>query len=131
LLAWDRHVVGVNCVTKSIPASPTARAKSETVDGGVPVFSDPDMKGLQQVWRLGTGVLLVRASVLKQLPKGAWEMKYIPEKDVYQGEDWTFCECLEALSIPIFVDHGLSQLVGHEGMLEYTHELVGTVQQSG
>lgn len=127
LLSHREQVVAANCVTKSIPASPTARRKSEDPRGEV-VYSDPHMDGLEQVWRVGTGVMLVDADIFQQLGHGCWEMKYRPEAETYQGEDWSFCAACEQVGIPIYVDHGASQRIGHDGMLEYTHDLVGTVQ---
>lgn len=128
LLSHREQVVAANCVTKSIPASPTARRKSEDPRGEV-VYSDPHMDGLEQVWRVGTGVMLVDADIFQQLGHGCWEMQYRPEAETYQGEDWSFCAACEQAGIPIYVDHGTSQRIGHEGMMEYTHDLVGTLQE--
>ena len=128
LLSHGERVVAVNCVTKSIPACPTARRMSIDPKGEV-VYSDPGMQGTEQVWRVGTGVMLVDLDIFQQLGHGCWEMKYRPEAETYQGEDWSFCEACEKVGIPIYVDHSASQVVGHEGMMEYTHDLVGTLQE--
>lgn len=42
----------------------------------------------------------------------------------FQGEDWGFCERLEAAHIPIFVDQELSWEIEHLGVYSYGHELV-------
>lgn len=126
LLAWDKPVVAANCVTKSIPAAPTARMKGLTGPGEL-VYSDPDSKGLQQVWRVGTGIMLLRKDAFTQIPHDAFAMPYKEDIDDYQGEDWTMCEALERAGVPIFVDHEVSLSVGHVGMLNYTHDYVGQV----
>lgn len=125
LASRGKLVVAANCVTKTLPANPTARAKSADNPQGVPVYSDPGMSGLEEVWRVGTGVMLINMQVFDRIGLGVWDMKYLPEFQTYQGEDWTFCEACQSAGIPIFVDHGVSLEVGHIGQLEYTHQYVG------
>ena len=127
LLSHRLEIVAANCVTKTIPASPTARSKSADPKGDV-VFTDPGNHGVEQVWRVGTGVMLVQAKIFEKLGSGCWEMKYLPEAETYQGEDWSFCAACEQAGIPIYVDHSASQHVGHEGMMEYTHDYVGVLK---
>lgn len=122
-----KPVVAANCVTKSLPASPTARAKAED-PRGVPVYTDHGSTGLEQVWRIGTGVMLIAISVFEKIGNGVWDMKYLPEADTYQGEDWSFCEACEKADIPLYIDHDLSLKIGHEGHLVFTHDYVGVVQ---
>ena len=125
LAAHRQLIVAANCVTKQIPARTTGRQKDANVRGGTPVFSDSP--GLERVWRIGTGVMLIRMSVFAKIGNGCWDMKYVPEIDDYQGEDWSFCEACEKANIPIYVDHAVSRLVGHVGEMEYTHDLVGEI----
>ena len=37
------------------------------------------------------------------------------------------CEAIQKAGFDIWIDHGLSQVVGHMGDLEFTHDLVGEV----
>lgn len=127
LIKHNKPIVALNCVTKSIPAQPTARLKKDGDEQGEVVYSDPGTTGLQQVWRVGTGVMLIRRDALEAIPHAAWQMVYREDGDTYQGEDWSFCAAAEALGIPILVDHDTSRMVGHVGNLEYTHDLVGEV----
>lgn len=119
-------VVAANCVTKQIPANTTARYKSETIPQGTPVYTD-DKEGLEEVWRVGTGVMLISMSVFDKIGNGVWDMKYLPEADTYQGEDWSFCEACAKAGIPIYVDHTISRRIGHLGTYEFTHDVVGTL----
>lgn len=127
LIGHNKPVVAVNCVTKQIPAQPTARRKKEGDHQGELVFSDEGNAGLERVWRVGTGVMLIRKDVLEKVPHSAWGMTYKEDADTFQGEDWGFCEACEELGIPIYVDHTLSRKVGHIGAFEYTHDVVGEI----
>lgn len=127
LLAHRKAVVAANCVVKQIPSQPTARDKGLSRNG-IPVFTDPDSHGLQQVWRVGTGVMLLHRVAFENVPHSCWAMTYDQEFDTYQGEDWGLCQALEKLDIPIFIDHDLSREIGHEGYLNFTHDLVGELQ---
>lgn len=126
LVAHGKLVVAANCVTKQIPANTTARYKSETIPQGNPVYTD-DKIGLEEVWRVGTGVMLIALSVFDKIGNGVWDMKYLPEADTYQGEDWSFCEACAKAGIPIYVDHTISRRIGHLGTYEFTHDVVGTL----
>lgn len=126
LASHHKMVVAANCVTKTIPAQPTARRKAEDLQGEV-VYTDMDSLGLEKVWRVGTGVMLIDMRVFDKIGNSVWEMKYLPHADTYQGEDWTFCEACEKAGIEIFVDHHLSWDVGHVGNYEFRHDVVGSV----
>lgn len=126
LLIHELPVVAANCVTKQIPAQTTARHQLENDARGEPVYTDQKLH-LEQVWRVGTGVMLIRKDVLQKIPNSAWAMKYLPEADTFQGEDWTFCQACEEAGIPIYVDHKVSREVGHIGNLTFTHDYVGEV----
>ena len=129
LIKHNKPVVAANCVTKQLPSQPTGRAQSETnPQNGVPVYSDPETSGLERIWRIGTGVMLIRKDVLEKVPHSAWAMIYREDLDTYQGEDWSFCTACEELGIPLYIDHDVSKKIGHEGMFEYTHDFVGEVQ---
>lgn len=120
-------IVAANVATKTIPAQPTARAKAENSQG-IPVFTDPGSTGLEPVWRIGTGVMLINMQVFDKVAGDLWSMKYLPEHDTYQGEDWTFCSMCEGAGVPIYIDHDVSKEIGHVGDFEFTHDVVGTVQ---
>ncbi len=126
LLAHNQPVVAANCVTKQIPAQTTARYKTKTDARGSRVYTDQKTL-LEKVWRVGTGVMLIRKDVIEQIPNSAWAMKYLPEQDTFQGEDWTFCQACEEAEIPIYVDHAISREVGHIGSFTFTHDYVGEV----
>lgn len=127
LHALARHgkmVVGCNIATKCFPSNPTARNYSADWAGGHKVFTTSKSKGLEQVWRLGFGIILINLDVFKQIPKPWFEIKYNAKVDDYVGEDWYFCELLQKYDIPIFIDHDLSWQIGHIGHVTFTHDMV-------
>lgn len=128
LAKHHKMIVAANCVTKNIPASPTARAKAND-PRGVPVYTDPESTGLEQVWRIGTGVMLINLHVFDRIGLGVWGMLFLTGEDTYQGEDWTFCAACEEAGIPLYIDHDVSKLVGHLGIYEFTHDVVGHYAQ--
>ena len=127
LIAHGKPVVAVNCVTKTIPAQPTARTLVEGSPHGKILYSDEPSHGLEKVWRIGTGVMLLHKSVFEKMPHSIWGMVYKEDGDTYQGEDWSLCAWFEEAGIDIFVDHDLSREVGHIGNYEYTHAVVGEI----
>lgn len=128
LAAHQKPVVAANIVTKMIPASPTARKKSyKDPIKGEKVFTDPDSTGLEEVWRVGTGVMLLHIPSIKHIEAPRFNLQWRVDDD-FIGEDWYFCEKLEKAGIPIFIDHDISKVIGHIGEFTYTHDYVGEVK---
>ena len=122
LLAWKLPFVACNVVVKTFPAVPTARALDPLDNRGRVVYSTGP--GLEKVWRIGLGVALIDTQVFRAIEEPWFLMKYMPN-NTFMGEDWYFCEKVEAAGFPIHVDHGLSLQVGHIGDLEYIHDYCG------
>jgi hypothetical protein len=133
LLKADKDVIGINCVTKQIPATPTARRQSlpHEAPHGMPVYSDTTSQRYEKVWRLGCGIMLVKMSVFQKTGPNIFSMNYREDVDTFQGEDWSMCEAMEQAGVDIWVDHELSLQVGHIGYLEYNHSLVGEIVREG
>lgn len=126
LLAHKKQVISVNIATKVIPATTTARLPGPTNEG-IPVITNDSSKGLLQVWRVGTGIMLIDLNIFKRegLKQGPWfDQRWSEEVGAYVGEDWGFCEKLEAAGVKIWIDQDLSKEIGHIGSLTYGHDLV-------
>lgn len=123
-LMENRPVIAANCPTRGIPTYPTARNQ-----GGVhgELVYTPEELGVrarwERVWRVGTGIMLLRADALRSLPRPAFTPRWSEELDDYVGEDWVMCEHLEAAGIPIIIDQAKSFSVGHTGDMTYTHAM--------
>lgn len=127
LLARDKAVIAANVATKQFPSTPTARRKGGHEHYGLPIYTHDRSPPLERCWRVGTGVMLIRLSIFDHpgLREPPWfQIEYIPELDNDRGEDWFFCEKLEAAGIPIWIDHELSLEVGHRGTITFDHTMV-------
>ncbi len=131
LISHDKQVVACNIATKKMPPDPTARQHSLSKIGGELVYSH-DQTGLEQVWRVGTGIMLIDLNLFKR--KGMeppwFNQRWNEGLNSYVGEDWGFCEKLQKAGVKIFVDHDLSVEVGHIGPLNYGHDMIAMHRQS-
>jgi hypothetical protein len=118
LLAADKDVVAANCATKGLPSYPTARMQGIKPAGEL--VSSVGREGLEKVWRVGTGVMLIKMKVFAKIEQPWFGISWNEENDDYTGEDWTFCEACRAAGIPVYIDHKLSQHIGHVGSFTYT-----------
>lgn len=121
LLSHKVQVVACNCVTKTLPANPTARMRDDS-RRGVPLWCSGKGEGLKEVWRVGTGVMLIETDVFRSLDRPYFDIRWDETTESYVGEDWRLCERLEEKGIPIFIDQALSGAIGHLGTLNYGHE---------
>jgi hypothetical protein len=125
LLAHGKQVVAANIATKMLPSSTTARRKDGTKKGEM-VLTVPGGEILEEVWRVGTGIMLIDLNLFKREGMGEpwFSQRWDGEESHFIGEDWGFCEKLEAAGVRIWVDHAVSWDVGHVGKLEYRLDLV-------
>jgi hypothetical protein len=124
-LQENRPVLAMNCPTRSIPCYPTARKPSvKHPFKGDLIYSDVANMRYERVWRVGTGIMLLRADAMRSLPRPAFTLRWEPGNDAYVGEDWVMCEHLEAAGIPIVVDHHASLHVKHVGDMAFAWEMI-------
>jgi hypothetical protein len=122
LLQWRKPIVACNVAVKKVPSCPTARGFERQ-----PVYTLAGATGLKKVWRVGCGVMLIETDAIRSIPPPWFLDKWVsenpdyPDAEDYQGEDWGFCEVLEANRIPIYIDQGLSWEIGHIGEKVFTH----------
>ena len=125
LAKWGKRVIACNIATKSQGNSiPTARKAPKPGEwwGGHVVYSN-HKKGIEQVWRIGAGVIMIDLTVFKDLPFPWFNNEWRgPPVNDFCGEDWFFCELMEARGIPIWIDHDVSLEVGHAGKWIYGHD---------
>jgi hypothetical protein len=111
LLKHDKDIVGVHQVTKRQPV----RSNCEDLKGQR--LTKPG-SGLEEVSRLGTGIMLVKMEVFKRLKKPYFTFSYDDNKG-WTGEDYWFCKHAKERGFRIYVDHELSKECFHIGTAMY------------
>ena len=120
LLAHNKDIIGVNATTRMMPPKPTARNIQINEDGSVDwleVFSNKE-KGIGKVDAIGCGVMLIKASCLKNIPQPYFYFEQLL-KGKLLGEDIYFCIKAKDAGIDTWVDHDLSMEIGHVGSYTY------------
>lgn len=121
MLDVEQMIVAANCATKQLPSTPTARYYDPMTVAGRQVYTMHLDKPVEEVWRVGTGVMLINMKVFDKVPSPWFDITWNETLKDYTGEDWNFCAKVQNAGIPIHVDHVLSQHIGHIGSYTYTH----------
>lgn len=122
LISSGKDVIGCNIAVKRLPSLPTARkfVAEHPLVGDV-VYSAPDSTGLEKIWKLGFGIMLIKMDVFEKLDMPYFNFAW-NEGTGFIGEDWYFCDKLEKAGIDLWIDHDLSKEVGHIGSYQYSHD---------
>lgn len=130
LLAWKKPIVAANIPLKVYPSFPTARAKSNG-PFGTPVYSHSKHTpaGIEKIWRVGSGVMMIDLAILKSIPKPWFELRYSDKHQQFVGEDWYFVGKAEEAGFDTYIDHDLSRHVSHVGVFQYTHAHIPLVDE--
>lgn len=112
LLACNKPVVGCNATTKRPPIQPTCRALDKS-------FINPDDEGVIEVGYIGTAFLLVDLCVFKAIGKPYFRVDYDAKKDIFNGEDYNFCDDARSQGFKVYCDNDLSNEIGHIGLSNY------------
>ncbi len=119
LLGHNLAVVGCNCPTRVAPPMPTA---FRNVEGRTePVFPDAQKissGAIEQIGSMGLAFCLISASVIQRLPEGPFRPH--PRNPHGLGEDVKLFEDIKALGEGVFLDHALSQQIGHVTSIAFT-----------
>lgn len=131
LLRWKKPVVACNIPLKVIPSFPTARARGPS-PFGTPIYSNSPSNpvGIEKVWRVGAGIMMIDLSILEKVEKPWFEIRYSDKNAQFVGEDWYFVKRVEDAGFDVFVDHELSRHIGHVGPFQYTHAHIPTVEEA-
>jgi len=111
------HKKNVVCATYSKRVEPFHATAFHGIDPVEPV--DIVGNGLQQIRYSGMGCMLVRASIIDQLPSPHFPLKWHAPSSTWHGEDMGFCDLLHENGIKIFCDLDLSRQMGHLGVKEF------------
>jgi hypothetical protein len=120
LARHDQPVVGCNYVTRDGTGRFTARRD------GQPVAPTAENTGLEAVDGLGFGVLLMRLDVVLGMPRPRFRHG-LNAIDGDIGEDLMMCRALGAAGYTVYLDHDLSQEIGHIGQTIFRTCIADTV----
>jgi len=116
LAAANKDVIGVHSVTKRRPC------RSNCEDMKYQRLTKPGV-GVEEVIRLGTGLMLINMTVFDKMKMPYFNFKYengpLARVRGWIGEDYYFCEKARSAGFGIFVDHDLSKECFHIGNALY------------
>jgi glycosyltransferase involved in cell wall biosynthesis len=120
LLSHDKGIIGVNATTRSAPVKATAKTLEIDADGTCnwKQISSKNKTGIQQADGIGCGVMLISKETLNAIEKPWFFFELLPENKLL-GEDIYFCIKAKDVGIDTYIDHDLSQEIGHVGNYTY------------
>jgi hypothetical protein len=113
LLARDLRVVGANYPTRGHPPLPTAEHDSS------PIYTAPGRTGVEEADSMGLGFVLLETRVFAEV--GEPVFKPNPDAKGWPGEDIDFFRRVRDLGVSVYIDHDVSQHVGHVSEHIYTN----------
>lgn len=114
MVAHRKPIMAINCMARRRPYYLTARDESaQEVETG------PESTGIERVARVGTGIMLIHLDVFREMAEPWFEYRWLPEKHVFAGEDFVFCDKARTAGNEIWIDHDLSKQVAHVGTFQF------------
>lgn len=118
LARHDVPIVAANCVARRPPFMMTARSQTGEV------ITKPESSGLEKVDCAGFGVILIDLRVFETIPLPWFQFEWLgSEKAAFRGEDYGFCDKARAYGYEIYIDHDVSQQIGHIGTFAHYPKL--------
>ncbi len=108
LLSRNKRIVGANYVRKQFPISFVAKDLD-----GKPINSN-GKSGIQSASLIGFGCILFDMDVFTKYPAPYFALDWTLDAG-YATEDTVFCRAALKRGEEIFIDHDLSNLIGHAG----------------
>lgn len=102
-------VVAANYSNKSSDPKP----QTHGIDG-LPLYSHEKI-GIEEAGWVGFGAVLIDLASIKDIPKPLFEMRWMEDRQAFIGEDYYFCGKVRAHGLKIYIDHDISQNMGHVG----------------
>jgi hypothetical protein len=115
LLAADKDIVAGNYSTRVPPHRPVAFRSKNNLDDRV--FTGT---GVEKVWAVGSGMMLVKREVYKKLSSPFYKIEYSEDYSSLIGEDVYFCTRANEAGYEVYVSHELSDKIAHIGTRAFT-----------
>lgn len=107
-------IVGINYSRKE-PNNPSPMACG--LDGQV--VSSKGKTGAEEIGWIGFGAVLIELAAIKDMPKPWFEMRWLPERNDFMGEDFYFSMKARTQDVKIYIDHDASNKCAHIGDYPY------------
>lgn len=133
LLKHDKDIVGVNATTRSLPIKATAKRLEidyEKKENNWVQVSSKNKKGLEKTTAIGCGVMLVKREVFEKTPRPWFWFETLPGEKLL-GEDVYFCVKAYDAGFDTWIDHDLSNEIGHVGSYTFSWKDVTLEENNG
>lgn len=124
LLKRNVDFVAANYSTRRLPYQPVTYKDTHKDEPGVKAercFTAPDSTGMEEVEATGFGCVLMRVSMGATMKQPLFTTEHDGTGKQWRGEDITFCLAARDAGFKIWIDHDVSQHVGHAGRIVFTH----------
>ncbi len=113
LLAHDKPIVTCNYRKKS------PEVQFVCADHDNQFIDSRGKTGLERIFSCGMGITLIKLDALRKIPKPHFGVVYSKSINKFIIEDGYFANVMKVNGVDMWVDHDLSQVVGHVGETEY------------
>jgi uncharacterized protein YacL (UPF0231 family) len=121
LLAHNEPIVAANYVRRQLPAKGVAYEKIGDWINPLPFEQRNDLVPVEGI---GMGCMLVKTSILEEIPQPWFEFTWTPESNDWLGEDMNFCQKMTKAGYTVKVDTSLSMEMRHLGTWAFGPDLI-------
>ena len=121
LLAHNEDVVAANYVRRQLPAKGVAYEKIGDWNEPLPFEARDELAPVEGI---GMGCMLMKTSILSELPRPWFEFGWTPESNDHLGEDMIFCQKMAQAGYTVKVDTNLSMEMRHLGTWAFGPDLI-------
>jgi uncharacterized protein YacL (UPF0231 family) len=121
LMAHDEPVVAANYVRRQLPAKGVAYETIGDWQNPLPFEAQDHLVPIEGI---GMGCMLVKTSILDEIPKPWFEFHWTEESNDHLGEDMDFCMKMAKAGYTIKVDTNLSMEMRHLGTWAFGPDLI-------
>jgi hypothetical protein len=118
MVKHDKDIVACNYTTRRAPIKTVAFSDFASLQ----CIYSYGKSGLEEVDAVGMGAMLIKTEVFRKIPMPWFNISYLPSGKIYIGEDIYFCKLAQSHGYTVYIDHTLSQRVGHTGSVDYWHK---------
>ena len=121
LLAHNEPVVACNYIRRQLPAKGVAYETIGDWENPLPFEPQDDLVPVEGI---GMGCMLVKTSILQEIPKPWFEFHWTEESNDHLGEDMDFCMKMADAGYTVKIDTNLSMEIRHLGTWAFGPDLL-------